>query len=149
MLFKRAWMLVAFTMCLTHWAHPQTTGSSLADLHARWRLLPDSMAVGPYADLKAFAVERAVRNAQLRDCAWLYYFADRETEALRKAKAHSDGLIKAQEDRADMILAKNYELTDDLIKCQGKRKSPNIAGIAIGFGIGSVIFGTVAMLVSM
>lgn len=126
-------------MCLTHWALPQATGSSLGDLHARWRLLPDSMALGPYADLRAFAVERAVRNSQLRDCAWLYYFAEKEIDAMRKAKEHADRQVMAEEDRADILLGKTYELTDELIACQGKRKRPNMAGISIGFGIGTAI----------
>lgn len=133
-------------MCLTHWAHPQAAGSSLGDLHSRWRLLPDSMALGPYADLKDFAVERAIRNAQLRDCAWLYYFAEKEIDALRRAKEASDKKTMAQEDRADILLGKTYELTDELIHCQGKRKAPNIAGIGIGMGLGSILFGTVLVV---
>ena len=101
------------------------------------------MAIGPYADLKAFAVEGSVRNSQLRDCAWLYYFAEKEIEAMRRAKDASDRKTMAEEDRADMLLGKTYELTDELIHCQGKRKAPNIAGISIGFGIGVLIPGIV------
>ena len=133
-------------LCLTPLAQAQGSGSSLDDIHKRWRLLPDSMTVGPYADLRAFAVERSVRNSQLRDCAWLYYFAEKEIAAMRQSKDASDRKTMAQEDRADILLGKTYELTDELIHCQGKRKAPNISGIGVGMGLGTILFGTVLVI---
>jgi hypothetical protein len=100
-----------------------------------------------YNDLARWASLRAAENALRKEAEWDYQFVLRENAALRKVVHYQDEAIESGHLEQMELRARITSKDKDLSDCSRKKGRPNIAGIAIGFGLGVVTLTGVAIAV--